>query len=431
MTERTEGQVLVDGALILPVPEVLSAVYLVPTWLDAAAARERAIAELSAQVPEPFASLATGMLESGTVQVSDMAASDAPVLPAKLQQYLGVESRLVESVAAASHFVAFGVTWQPGWPPVHEAAARACAAAVAADLRQPVIDTFVPQILTPERAIATLPDASARFKLTDWVLVSSSAGPQGVWLTTKGLGRFGLPELQVSNVPPQLDEPWAELMRGIAVRLLSLWLEALRARDGATSAEVPSTFHVREADVALAHAADTSGDEKVQVRLTLDPATDDRADSSLTVRPPDDFAGSAGEYLAQVAAEVLGPPGRGDQVAPPREAMDQAVAAARELLPSVRERFLAGTLPQQALLVVKHKIAAPNGSEYPWAQVTSWDDPATIFGSSTADALSDPRVRAGRPIVLDAAVIVDWAIWIDGQGVVEGGIASKAAHGAD
>jgi hypothetical protein len=421
----------VAGTLILPVPEVLSAVYLVPTWLDAAAARERAIAELSAQVPEPFAGIAAGMLEAGTVGVSDMAASAAPALSAKLQQYLGVESRLVESVAAASHFVAFSVTWQPGWPPVHEAAARACAAAVAADLRQPVIDTFVPHVLTPERAIATLPDASARFKLTDWVLVSSSAGPQGAWLTTKGLGRFGLPELQVTNVPPQLSQRWAELMKGIAARLLSIWLDALRARDGATSAEVPAAFDVHEADVALAYDIQPSGNGKAPVLLTLDPATDSSSDSFLTVRPPDDFPGSAAEYYAQVSAEVPGPQDREIPVTPPREAKDQAVAAARELLPSVRERFLAGTLPLQALLVVKHKITAPAGSEYPWAQVTSWDDPATIFGSSTADAMSDPRVRAGRPIVLDADAIVDWAIWVDGQGVVEGGIASKAARNGD
>jgi hypothetical protein len=419
------------GTLTLPVPEALSAVYLVPTWLDAAAARERAIAELSAQVPEPFGSVAAGMLAAGTVRVSDMAASDLPSLAARLQQDLGVESRLVESVAAASHFVAFGVTWQPGWPPVHEAAARACAAAVAADLRQPVLDAFVPQVLTPESAIATLPDASARFKLTDWVLVPSSSGPQGALLTTKGLGRFGLPELQVSNFSPQLREPVAELMKGIAARLLSLWLEALRASDGATSVEVPSTFDVREADLALAYDAETAGDGKALVLLALDPATDDRPDSFLSVQPPDDFPGSAGEYFAQVCAEVLGAPDPEIQVTPARDAIGQAVAAARQLLPSVRERFLAGTLPRQALLVVKHEITAPDGSEYPWAQVTSWDDPATIFGTSTGDAISDPRVRAGRPIVLDADAIVDWAIWIDGQGVVEGGLASKAAHDGD
>jgi hypothetical protein len=305
VTERAEGQVRVAGVLILPVPEVLSAVYLVPTWLDAAAARERAMAELSAYVPEPFGSLAAKMLEAGTVRVSDMAAADLPPLPAKLQQYLGVEARLVEAVAAASHFVVFGATWQPGWPPVHESAARACAAAVAADLRQPVVDTFVPQVLDPERAIATLPDASPVFKLTDWVLVYQSAGPRGMWLTTKGLGRFGLPELQVGNVPPQLGEPWDALMKGIATRLLSLWNEALRTRDGATSAEVPSTFDVREADVALAYGTKASGDGKAPVLLTLDAATDDRTDSLLTVQPPEDFTGSAGEYFAQVSEEVL------------------------------------------------------------------------------------------------------------------------------
>jgi hypothetical protein len=296
----------VAGVLILPVPDVLCAAYLVPTWLDAAAARERAMAELSAQVPEPFGSLAAEMLEAGTIRVGDMQASDAPALPAKFQQYLGVESRLVESVASASHFIVFEATWRPGWPPVHEAVTRACAAAVAADLRQPVVDTFVPQVLTPERAIATLPDASARFKLSDWVLASSSPAPQGAWLTTKGLGRFGLPELRASNVPAQLGEQWDALMMGIAARLLSLWVDALRTRDGETPAEVASSFDVREADVARAHGIQPSGDGKALVLLTLDPATGDSSDSFLTVQPPGDFPGSAGEYFAQVSMEVFG-----------------------------------------------------------------------------------------------------------------------------
>ena len=71
--------------------------------------------------------------------------------------------------------------------------------------------------------------------------------------------------------------------------------------------------------------------------------------------------------------------------------------------------------------MVKYEMTAAGGSEYPWAYVTSWKSPEKVLGSSAGDALKDPVIRAGRPIVIDAATIIDWAVWIDGQGIVEGG----------
>jgi hypothetical protein len=46
-------------------------------------------------------------------------------------------------------------------------------------------------------------------------------------------------------------------------------------------------------------------------------------------------------------------------------------------------------------------------------------------------ARGDPGIRAGRPIVVDAGAIIDWAIWIDGQGIVEGGLTNVIAQGQD
>ena len=71
--------------------------------------------------------------------------------------------------------------------------------------------------------------------------------------------------------------------------------------------------------------------------------------------------------------------------------------------------------------MIKHEITVPGRAEYPWAYVTSWADPARVLGNSAGDATLDPGVRAGRPIVVAAETIIDWAIWIDGRGIVEGG----------
>jgi hypothetical protein len=125
--------------------------------------------------------------------------------------------------------------------------------------------------------------------------------------------------------------------------------------------------------------------------------------------------------MAGVHAALFGQSGQEIRHLAPSEEMDRAMRAAREALPAVRARFLAGDLPPRAQLMVKHEISAQGRPEYPWAYVTSWADPDRVLGNSAGDATLDPAIRAGRPIVVDAGAIIDWAIWIDGKGIVEGG----------
>jgi hypothetical protein len=413
--------------LILPVAETLTATYLVPAKLDDTTASERTLSALAAHIPDPVGTVARKMLEVGAVHVSTQQASALPPLPAELQEHLGVAPHLIRAVTEASTFVVVSAAWPPGWPPVHESVARASSAALAADLEVPLVDAFVPKVLAPVRAIETLPSADSQLKVSDWVLVFQSAGPLGLWMTTKGLGRFGLPELQLRNVPQQLGGPWIAILSGIAAHLLDLWLDALRERDGSAFAQIPEEFEVSKADVANAYGGDSQDGGRARLRLTLDPASDDHGDSFLTVQPPDDYRASVGEYFADVSAQLFGHTGGEVRYLPRTEAMKQAMQDARDTLPAIRSRFLAGDLPLKARLMVKHAITTPAGTEYLWTYVNSWNDPARVLGNSSSDGMYNPQVRAGRPIVIEADVIVDWAIWIDGQGVVEGGLTNAVA----
>ena len=165
------------------------------------------------------------------------------------------------------------------------------------------------------------------------------------------------------------------------------------------------------------------------VRLTFDPSPQDSADSFLSVQPPDDYPASAGEFLASVCAAMFGLREPEIRYLAPSDAMERAMQAAREALPAVRARFLAGDLPPRAQLMIKHEISVPGQAEYPWAYVTSWADPARVLGNSAGDATLDAGIRAGRPIVVAAETIIDWAIWIDGKGIVEGGQTNVIAQG--
>ena len=394
------------------------------------AARDRVTAGLSARIAGPVGIAVRMMLDAGAVTVNAMSSSSLPPVPAPLQEYLGVAPELVRAVAEAGEFVVVRASCPPGWPPMHEWAGRACAAVLASQAGVPLVDTATPKVLAADAAMRTLPaDGDAGFRLADWMLVFQSAGIGGLRMTTKGLGRFGLPELQVRNVPPQLGQAWTHVLTGLASTLLGTWLTALRDRAEPAFAQLPAALEVREADIARAYDAPGTEGPAVPVRLTFDPSPQDSADSFLSVQPPDDFPASAGEFLAGVCAALFGPQEQEIRYLAPSNEMERAMQAAREALPAVRARYLAGDLPPRAQLMIKHEVSVPGRAEYPWAYVTSWADPARVLGNSAGDATLDAGIRAGRPIVVAAETIIDWAIWIDGKGIVEGGQTNVIAQG--
>ncbi len=408
--------------LILPVPELISAVYVVPLPLSAQAAKDRATAGLSARVASPVAVAARMMLDGGALTVHAVSSSALPPVPGPLQEYLGVARELVRTVAEASDFIAVRASGPPGWPPMHEWAGRACAAVLATQGGVPLVDTGIPKILAADEALRTLPGAQdARFRLADWMSVFHSAGIGGLGMTTKGLGRFGLPELQARNVPPQLGQAWTRVLTGLASSLLGSWLNALRDRAEPAFAQLSAVLEIGEGDIARAYDEPVTEGAAVPVRLTFDPSPQDSTDSFLSVQPPDEYPASAGEFLAGVSTALFGHHELPIRYLAPSDEMQRAMQDARAALPAVRARFLAGDLPPRAQLLIKHEISAPGQAEYPWAYVTSWTDPARVLGNSAGDATLDLGIRTGRPIVVATETIIDWAIWIDGKGIVEGG----------
>jgi hypothetical protein len=54
-----------------------------------------------------------------------------------------------------------------------------------------------------------------------------------------------------------------------------------------------------------------------------------------------------------------------------------------------------------------------------WAQVESWTDDDLAIVRDTGRELA-PAVRPGPSIPIEKERIMDWAIWVDGKGAVEG-----------
>ena len=383
--------------LILPVPELISAVYLVPLPLSAQAAKDRATAGLSARVASPVAVAARMMLDGGALTVHAVSSSSLPPVPGPLQEYLGVARELVRTVAEASDFVAVRASGPPGWPPMHEWAGRACAAVLATQCGVPLVDTVIPEILAADAALRTLPGTEdARFRLADWMSVFHSAGIGGLGMTTKGLGRFGLPELQARNVPPQLGQAWTRVLTGLASSLLGSWLK--RCATG-PSPPLPSCPRCSRSARATSPGPTMHpsprvppcpfGSRSIPARRTAPTASCPCSRlMSTRPRPGSSWPGCARHCSASTSS-------RSGTWRPRMRC--SGPCRTRAALPAVRARFLAGDLPPRAQLMIKHEISAPGRAEYPWAYVTSWTDPARVLGSAAGDATLDLGIRTGPP----------------------------------
>jgi hypothetical protein len=417
----------------LEVPELVQAIYLVP--VNGPPPEPAAI--LNAIVPDEWeiglgaalANLPNGPLTPVEVRPT----AEIPPLPVELLAAMGASDEQLERVNSANHFVLATLQGQPGWPPAHEWIARAVATVAAEQVGSDVVDILNYQVLTTATARRTLPDASGRVRLADWIWVDHSADSTGYWCTTTGLRRFGLPELQTLAAPPHVVEAWGRVMTGLSHRVLGLWSERLTADREAAFVQLPALVEITRDDVAVAYGRPATGTGGgATVRLALDPGANPDGHPFLTIHPPLSWAGSAGEHIAGVCAALFGVRAGGVRHAPPSDVMDRAMATARAGLSAIRERFESGDLDLHEKLLVKYALTAEAGTEYLWAYVTSWRDEDRVLATSAADAIYHPKVRAGRPVVVDAGTIVDWAVEHDDLGIVEGGWTQAAldANGA-
>ncbi|MFI7215064.1 DUF2314 domain-containing protein [Micromonospora maritima] len=413
---------ITDDFLPVPVPESLDATYLVPIAGLPRVSPKTAVEGLAGRLAEPVYGLAKQMLDSPLMSVDTRTVDEFPELPPDLLSAFGATDEQLARLAAATHLVVVQAEYRPGWPPAHEWAARAVAAAVAETVGGDVVDVFGLQFLDPAAALRSLPDEHGRIRLVDWVLVPYSSDADGLWFTTKGLRRFGLLELQAQGVPDHLTRAWGAVMTGAARRLLRDWTDGLAGEEVPAFVQLPVLATVTGHDIAVAYGnpEQHGATAPVLLRLELDPATDPDADSFLSLNPPPGHPGPPGRYFAAACATLFNGIQPDVRYTRTGDAMSRAVATARASLGDIRARFLAGRLPDESQLVVKYGLPGDEGPEYVWAGVTSWEVPERIVGASASDANTDQSVRIGSPVVVEASDVVDWAV-LDGTGVLEGG----------
>ncbi|GAA1306441.1 hypothetical protein Psi02_23930 [Planotetraspora silvatica] len=114
-------------------------------------------------------------------------------------------------------------------------------------------------------------------------------------VTTRGLARFGLPEVMLDGAACAHRLCTVNVLRTVAERLFTAHLAWVGGNPGARCRTIDDHLQVDGADFAVVSGAPELGREPFRVRLTRDAA--DR--SCLRVGPPADFEGTVSEWLCR------------------------------------------------------------------------------------------------------------------------------------
>jgi uncharacterized protein YegJ (DUF2314 family) len=268
-------------------------------------------------------------------------------------------------------------------------AARGIAGATGGLLYDPLTFRFAPDGSLKE----DLPP-DGEILITDHIVVPYSLREDGrAWVTTVGLTRFGLPNLECRDVPPHLAESVGTLLNVVARHLV----DRVLARPDASR------------DLALEDEIALEGTGAALVRLAHTPMGPDGTEPFLTLLPPRRSPVEKGVWLHSL---VMAREPREDRTVP-RPAGDPALARAREearsRLPEVKKRFLAGLAPGEALYV-KHAFRGDGAVvEHMWVAVTSWKGEA-IEGTLANDPRDIPALKGGQVVEIDEAAVDDWLL---------------------
>jgi uncharacterized protein YegJ (DUF2314 family) len=310
-------------------------------------------------------------------------------------------------------------------------AATAGARALAEAAGGVILDPEFPRLLTIQPHQEDLPPAG-RIHAAEHIMVPSSTDRRGLsWITTKGMGRFGLPELEIRDAPRNLTGSLSQLLNAVAQHLVTTALRQAQERgEPLSELEVGPEIRLEAAEIARAYGSDEPVDTEgargwTLVRLEYHPGRKGE-DSFLRLVPPQGARRDHGVWLNSLLTDLFGVEDTLRTVKSDSEAMEAAHLQAVSELPLVKQRFQAGLQPEETL-IVKHGF--PTGDdhhEFMWLVVSTWKGDRI-----EAQLANDPQVRldlrAGQTVELRDADVFDWAI-MHADGRSEGGYTNRVVE---
>src|SRR5438445_9356424 len=396
---------------------------------DVDAASSRLDDWVTAHVPSPLRDTVAAFRKAGLLSVSVRPAGQLPPLPIELLQFMGM-GELEDRIARASTHVVLVLAKDLNMPPRAGMWAALAAALSVRDLVDGVIfDPEALRIVKPEDAVGWF-SLNGEVRVAQHIIVPFSIGDRGLgWMTTRGLSKFGVPDIELRDLPPNLDK-LSIFMNGVAQHLVEAAFREVAARKSQVDTmELPAEIIIDRAQVARALRSEPENaptdDVHVTAAIRFDPDQSQSAPPMIRIERPPGFAGDTGVWLNHVAGELLGKTHKTLMAKTEGDSMQRAHERALSELPQIKERFLAGLKPGEVLFI-KHGFPTTTGSrEYLWAAVNRWQ--GTRLTVQVANDLYEVEgLRMGMTVLLEEADIFDWMLQLPGDRS-EGGYTSKVA----
>ena len=273
---------------------------------------------------------------------------------------------------------------------------------------------------------------SGRIAVAEHIYVLRSIRERGHgWITTKGMEKFGLPNLEAQEVPPDLAGSLAPILDGVAQVLVGRILD-LADRSGKPPREidVEPEITVRAADLAAAFGKEANPEDRgsAVLRLSWTGRGRGKMEPFVSIDPPEGFGDGRGVWFHRLLEDLQGSPGKDKVVhaCGKDDALEAAHRKAVVTLGIVKERFGRGLRPGE-VLYVKHGFPHEGGSEFMWVAVNTWKG-LRLQGQLSNAPTYCADLKAGDPIELGEDEVYDWVIE-KADGSIEGGFTNVVLGG--
>jgi len=374
---------------------------------------------------DPLKQAVGAFVKRGLVTMTVQPVASLPELPLNLLRYVGLGELEERVVRSATHAVVV-MTQDLNIPPrAGMWSALSAAFGIAEMLDGVVFDPDALRIVDRSAAAGWFSPmgvvAAARH-----IIVPFSVGESGLgWMTTRGLQKFGLPDLQLLEIPPNLER-LSVLLNSVAQYLIDSGFKAALERHGEIDAlELDSEIGIEPQLVARALARPGTGDGLRGVRIGLRFDADAQPPTVTIVRPPDVTLSQA-EWLYTVV-EALSEQKSETPIMAKTDSDEMTAAHERAMaeMPEVKQRFGGGLRPGEVLFM-KYGFGTPDGDrEFMWFAVTGWSGPM-VAGQLANEPRQIPTLRLGQEVSIPEGDVFDWMVQRP-DGSHDGGYTSDVA----
>ncbi len=358
---------------------------------------------------DPLKQAVAAFVKRGLVTMTVQPVASLPELPINLLHYVGLGELEERVVRSATHAVVV-LTQDLNIPPRAGMWGALSAALGIAEMLDGVI--FDPDTLriVDRSAAAGWFGQMGVVAAAQHIIVPFSVGDSGLgWMTTRGLQKFGLPDLQLNEMPPNLDR-LSVLLNSVAQYLIDSGFRAALERHGEIdSLEVDSEVAIEPQVVARALARQGAGDglRAVRVGLRFDA---DAQPPTITIIRPLGVTSSQAEWLYSVV-EALSKEKTEVPIMAKTDSDEMTAAHTRAMaeMPEVKQRFGGGLRPGEVLFM-KYGFSTPDGDrEFMWFAVTGWSG-AMVAGQLANEPRQIPSLRLGQDVSIPEDEVFDWML---------------------